>query len=466
EATAACHAESELADVAKLLLSTGQTAAVILSSKGKAMGLLTEGDILQAYFQGVPWDCQVGEWVLGLPDGAPALGEVTLPPEELLEDAVLRLLPLMPWALGPSTQETSRREEKKKAGAVRGGHLLVQDVAGGCYHGIFAPLDLARAVASCGPQELAQVLGAEACLSSVSKVMEPRSGVPMCSPGCTVQQLLEELLASREHAALVVDAWGVHGLLSARDALWAFHERVPGSEDAWQRLASRPGGAVAMGLGRCIVAADTPLSSAAATMARASGGAAQHLVVVQPGGLEVVGMLSPLDLLRCRAAGEGDPVAKQTRAAPPRAHAAGLPASNAPRSWPIHLTVAELAAQRETATCSPSCSMIDVCDILVSSRRTAAVVVDAQSVTLGVLTEHDVLQACVGQTAGDTTVRQWLRGGQARLPGFLVPALTIRAEASLAEAAARMARQAYGEFACHHLLVRRASTAGEEEGGF
>jgi len=134
---------------------------------------------------------------------------------------------------------------------------------------------------------------------------------------------------------------------------------------------------------------------------------------------------------------------------------------------PHQVTVADVVSQRETATCISSEALVDAADALVASGRTAAVVVNTAGDVRGVLTENDLLAALVDGTPWDCKIETWLQSGHARLPGFLVPALTISPATSLAEAAAEMTAQledgAVGSgFACHHLLVR-SSTRGSPE---
>ncbi|CAE8644147.1 unnamed protein product, partial [Polarella glacialis] len=104
------------------------------------------------------------------------------------------------------------------------------------------------------------------------------------------------------------------------------------------------------------------------------------------------------------------------------------------------LTVAAVALQRETVTCSVEDTLSDACESLVSSGRTAAVVLDNGRVC-GVLTENDILQAYVEDVSWVCSIGDWLKGGDARLPGFMVPVLTLPPDASIAEAAACMLYQ-------------------------
>jgi len=78
---------------------------------------------------------------------------------------------------------------------------------------------------------------------------------------------------------------------------------------------------------------------------------------------------------------------------------------------------------------------------------------------LGVITENDILAALMDGIDRDIQLDLWLRGGQARLPGCMVNALTMTPAMSLLKAAERMACQAEKDsgYACHHLLVSNGS---------
>lgn len=408
-----CAAEFKLSDVARLLLSTDQTAAAVVAGDGAAIGLMTEGDILQAYFQGAPWDCRVSDWLRGhgaFGDHGPVHHKgVSVRSDEALSTSVLRLLPPAP----------------------AGTHLLVED-ADDLYCGVFSPLSLARAAVM---YELFEVLGPTASSMTVSAIMDPRDAVPLCVPGCTMHQVLQSLLASREHAAMVANLQGVFGLLTARDGLWAFQEQIPLAADAWHCLAARPGRET---LHHRLISSSAPVKMAATAMAAGFG--LQHLVAVGPDGNQVVGVLSPLDLLRCYVNGQTEGSEKTK-----------ILYSQCNTEQPA--LVANVISQRVTAECRPDHTLAEACSVLISSNRTAAVVVDDDGSPLGVLTENDILQAFVDGMPWDCSVEQWLNGGEARLPSFLISALSIRPDLGLTEAAARMTVQTEGDFACHHLLV-------------
>ncbi|CAE7664225.1 unnamed protein product [Symbiodinium sp. CCMP2592] len=120
--------------------------------------------------------------------------------------------------------------------------------------------------------------------------------------------------------------------------------------------------------------------------------------------------------------------------------------------------VGSISASRPTAFCSPDDTLDSASNLLQSTGRTAAIIENGEKTVLGVLTENDMLLAFVEGTASSCTVGQWLHGGEARLPNFLVPPLSLQPDVPLMEAAARMAVMTNGDFACHHLLVDPGDT--------
>eukprot|EP00928_Gymnodinium_smaydae_P046022 TRINITY_DN30621_c0_g1_i1.p1 TRINITY_DN30621_c0_g1~~TRINITY_DN30621_c0_g1_i1.p1 ORF type:complete len:613 (+),score=135.54 TRINITY_DN30621_c0_g1_i1:127-1965(+) len=134
------------------------------------------------------------------------------------------------------------------------------------------------------------------------------------------------------------------------------------------------------------------------------------------------------------------------------------------RRLPHPLTVADVLKRHlgpPLLTCRAEDTLAEAAQAMVDAGRTAALVLDNDHrglVMRGMLTENDILQAFVGDTPGETTIGRWLRGGEARLPGFKVPATTVTPGATLSEAAAMMASMAEEpSFACHHLVVRQES---------
>eukprot|EP00933_Yihiella_yeosuensis_P085097 TRINITY_DN9989_c1_g1_i2.p1 TRINITY_DN9989_c1_g1~~TRINITY_DN9989_c1_g1_i2.p1 ORF type:complete len:764 (+),score=206.34 TRINITY_DN9989_c1_g1_i2:71-2362(+) len=471
-----CSSESTLRDLAKMLLTSGETAATVFSPEGEVKGIVTEDDVLHGYLQGAPWDITVGEWLQG--GGGAWVGTNFQRVEETARPVpVRRINPLK--VISPD--RPLREAIPEFSGDTRGGmgrgqsrsHLLIPGAGNESFiGGVLSPVDVARAVAERGLlSQMADELGAE-LEATVSEVMEPLGNVPAFAPGGSMQQLLSELLASPARTVLIADDDRVIGLTTAQDALWAFHEQVGQSEDAWQRLSIRPGQVEAE---HRSIATDTPLQAAASAMMRpamaseaSDVGPLRSLFAVHPSSKEVIGVVSPPDLARgnrasvdramaasavpetaetaeaAQTVGEAEP-AKKKRTKRRKKH----------RMRP-EVTVAKVATERETVICTPADTLADAAERLLAAGRTAAVVLSGGSDVRGVLTENDILRALVDEAPCDCSIDVWLRGGDARLPGFMVPALTLPPKTSLAEAAASMASMAEGDsgFACHHLLVK------------
>lgn len=484
-----CSLARQLSEIAEMLLETSKTAAVVVDDAGVPQGLITEDDILQAYFQGVPWDCTAGEWLRGgrtatAPGEAsaaraePVLSQAArpafsyssvLPSDSLLRDAIRQLMP---------------------SDVRRASHLLVPDTSGGL-RGILSNLDVVRAVADRGWG----VLGDMGDMSTVAEIMAPLSDLTFCSPKSTMQQLMETMLQSPERVALIADNRGLHGLATASDALWAFSQRIQCVDEAWQRLAAARPAARGSLQGRSIPK-DSSLQAAAEAMATSPP--IRHLLAVEPGTGKVVGLVSPSHIVHIQAQVETAPLAR-TPPAPsvPPQPPAPAEAPPAPAEVPVKteeatepdvkaisrrqirrrkaqlkkhhpMTVGEVVAQRETASCSMTETLADACDAMVSSGRTATVVLGSDREVRGLLTENDILQAYCDHVDWDCQVGAWLRGGEARLPGFMLAASMLPKSASLVEAAMCMATKAEDwesglEFSCHHLIVSPSPESGTQQ---
>uniref|UniRef100_A0A7S4QJN3 CBS domain-containing protein n=1 Tax=Alexandrium monilatum TaxID=311494 RepID=A0A7S4QJN3_9DINO len=463
-----CSSSCRLRDVARMLLDSGWTAAAVVSAAGEPEGVVTEDDVLKSYFQGAPWDVTVAEWMRGgggaplppadAPADAAADGARSVPADEPVREAVDRLLSPPP----------APKRDRSRSGS---GFLFVQRSSSGNGGGYLSTLEVTKAMAEPGLHSGIASMLREAA-ATVADVMEPLEEAPAVAPGVTMQRLLGTLLSSPARAALVSDGGGVRGLATAADAMWAFHEQVARDMDAWDVLSARPKRA---GLAGQAISADAPLQEAASAMMAAAAegeaaarGAPRTLLVVEPGTRNFVGMVSPAHLAR--------KLSEHSLPKPVVEHEAPSPSSKRRRKLskkrrvmrPHPVTVADIVAQRETATCLSSETLSNAADVLVSSGRSAAVVVNAQGGVRGVLTENDLLAALVDGTPWDCKIDTWLRGGLARLPGFMVTPLTLSPETTLAEAASEMTAQveegALGSgFACHHLLVRTGGGVGSED---
>ncbi|CAE7241027.1 unnamed protein product [Symbiodinium pilosum] len=479
-----CSAQLPLREVAKLFLSTGQAAGCVVNELGDPVGVITEDDILQSYVQGAPWTTTVGQWMRGgggVAFDAPGL-EKTRSEQPLRE------------ALPSLRQAPSRR-------AARPQLLVEQQPSAGYAGGLLSARSIVQALAEGQARDLLDLLGL--CHStrwSVKDVMEPVDQAPMLRAGFTIRELLQELLASPSRAALVMDGSRIRGLATVADALWAFDQQLSHTLEAWNRLASRPG---RLALNGQSIPADADLTQALTALASPDS-ATRHLVAMEPGTSNVVGVVSPEQVVsrrssrqavavpscapqikierRHKSRDEGVVKKEEETDEHPSAGAkiktevkveveevkceepapkkrAVMRKSKLERELegdlPQQVTLAEIVARRETATCSVTYTLTDAVDALVSTERTAAVVFDEDGRVQGVLTENDVLAALVEGIPWQCQISEWLKGSYARLPGFMVPALTLPATSPIAEAAAEMtslAEDGIG-FACHHMLV-------------
>eukprot|EP00440_Ansanella_granifera_P053225 gb/GFBE01057701.1/.p1 GENE.gb/GFBE01057701.1/~~gb/GFBE01057701.1/.p1 ORF type:complete len:766 (+),score=164.85 gb/GFBE01057701.1/:1-2298(+) len=442
-----CSSDRLLSDVAQLLLTSGQTAAVVLDQTGLPEGIITEDDILQSYLQGAPWDVTVEEWMRG--GGGAAF-------DARSEEKMSSVHPEQPL----QTTVSSFVSSSGGPGSGFSSSVLVQRSTG-YGGGVLSSLNLAQAMADRGAQP---GFGSEA--ATVADIMEPLVQAPALSPGFTMHQLLRELLSSPTRAALISDEGEVRGLATASDALWAFNQRLARNIDAWEKLSTRPG---RLELASHSISADAPIQQAAAAMVSARGddeGASRSslraLLAIDPETSDVIGLAAPAQLLQAKPAERTVPemeMEEVVEATPSRSrrHKKQKKGHNVEPPRPV--TVADVVAQRETATCSLSETLADAADTLVESGRTAAVVVDEDGDVRGVLTENDLLAALCEGVDWHCKLDTWLRGGHARLPGFMVPALTLSPSTTLAEAATGMTTMVeesagfQSGFACHHLLV-------------
>lgn len=184
EALPSCSAGLGLADAARLLYSSGQTSAYVVEGSGETLGLLTEADLLHAYQLGAPADCPVRSWLRASrakeSEQAVAGTRVALPEQPL--------------------REAFARESELASTDFLAGHLVVPGI------GVLTPMDLARAMARVDlAEEIAAEMLEDEMVATVAEAMAPIAEVPTLSPGSTMQQLLQALLETPAHAALVSD---------------------------------------------------------------------------------------------------------------------------------------------------------------------------------------------------------------------------------------------------------------------
>lgn len=470
-----CAIQLSLREAAQMLLSSGQAAGCVVDESGSPVGVITEDDILHSYVQGAPWDTTVGEWLRG---GGGVLFDETSgaasPTARVASEQPLHAaLPAL----------VSGQRIVPSLGRSSGRSALLVERQGNYAGGVLSALDVVQALAQRASEKL---MGALA--GTVADVMEPIDQAPRLQVGFTMRDLLKELLRTPLRAALVLDEQGhMGGLAMAADALWAFNQQMSQTLDAWERLSSRPGRLAPQ------ICTSAALSSACSAFERE--GARAPLLATEPDTGDVVGLVAPSHMVeagrrrpsrhpvpscapglkqeRIRKVKEERPIKEENTGVAVKLEEEVKCEEPAPKKRAVMTkpkleikmedsavpappppSLAEIVARRDTALCDIEMSLTDAVDALVCSGRTAAVVLDNDQVQ-GVLTENDVLAALVEGTPWECKIMEWLRGGYARLPGFLVPALTLSSSASVVDAAAEMTtlvEDGMG-FACHHLLV-------------
>jgi len=497
-----CTAETTMHDVAGLLIASGAGALTVVCPDSthnlKVIGFVTEDDILQAYLHCVPWDIKIGEWLQG--GGGMSLsldGECSK--EKMAASQSSNIFASMRAVKSVLRNMPLRAAVPQLVGSLlspKWPHFLFVRAETEADAGVFSSMDLVRALADCTGKRESEIIGALGGdeQSTVADFMEPLSATPSLPPHGTMQQLVHKLLASPSGAVLITDGKSLHGVATPLDAMWAFQEGIPNSQGAWQQLSKRHG---QLDSEHRTIAADSPLATAAVAMllspysVSADGaGIMRSLLVFSPSTQEVIGVLSPHNLACGPAMKKMHPelrlplLAKDislchrrgppTPLAPTHAQSGEMDREHefdctqiAPTQLQRARTVGTVALERETVKCSLEDALAHAAMLLLAAGRTAAVIVDTRDVVHGVLTENDLMWALKEGMPADCTIDAWLRGSEARLPGFMVPCLTLPPETELAEAAVNMLSMSevnalswsgWG-FACHHLLV---SGAGAE----
>jgi len=398
---------------AGVLADSGRTSAAVVDASDGVLGLLTENDLMRAYFEAVPEDRTVAAWLKGGRARTPGhlLERLTLRPEQALEEAAERMV------------------ENVAAGNCACHHMMVRE-ASGALRGVLSSLELAQAL-SCADVPgvgLGDLVGRR-----VEEVMKTCDEVFTCPLKYTMQQVLKVMFVTRQNSLLIAGQDGVQGIVTPRDALRAFHRGFPltGSMADWLAQAG-----VAETESR-LVASNVPLSDAAANMAERR---LHHLVVVGPQDGAIVGVLSALDIVL------------SSRPGTPTKH----PLLAARRT--LHSPVSDFVRREDTPTCDTSCSLGDVGDLLASRNCTAAVVLDGQGCMKGVLTENDIMQAYVDGWSRADSAEHWLHSDEPQLPRHMM----VRPVVPLTEVATMMLMTHAHVGSCHHVVV--SSGGGSFEG--
>lgn len=391
----------------------------VTDDANKVVGMLTVNDIMRAYFEGIPSDKQLADWLASGNARAPA---------RLLERIVVH----------PSASLVEVAE-KMVGNAVAGDcacHHIVVNADDGELYGVISSHDLVKELCHhrqhtslftdmFAPPDAAEKVGT----STVRDAMKHRERVFTGLPKDTMKDALRVLLVTQQNSILVVDDVGIYGFITPRDAVKAYADGIPNSVGLAEWLSGRH-----TNVEDRMIASDALLADAAALM---SSKDVDHLVVVHPQGREVVGVLSSLDVvLRTRA------------------HAPIL------RSMPLWLgpTVGEVLQEHKhlTELCAQGTTLSQAAEVLASSGRTSLMVsMSAGPAHLGLLTENDIVRAYVDGWARDAAVEDLLTPLHAAVPQHL----QVPPSMPLTEAASLMLTATEPGHTCHHLVVR-AVTGG------
>mmetsp|Transcript_79880 Transcript_79880/g.222452 ORF Transcript_79880/g.222452 Transcript_79880/m.222452 type:complete len:644 (-) Transcript_79880:4-1935(-) len=422
-----------LSDLAQALTISGQTAVAVSDSNGDVVGLLTEHDVMRAYFEGVSPGQSIDGWLSSGAARAPA--------------------PLLPRLTVRPSAPLAEVAAKMVANAIAGDcachHAVVQE--GGQLYGVLSSLDMVKSL--CLPEMLEHqqfvhedshpflelLLGPTrdavevAARMTIQEVMTPTENVFTCKPTDTMKDVLKILLMTQQSSALVVDEGHVYGIVTPRDAVVAFLHAVGSNVSLVEWLGRFP-----TEVGHRVIACDSGLIEAATIMTARN---LDSLVVVRPGTFQAVGVVTSLDF-----------VLRTTVRAPPLR-------SIPPRGGP---KVGELLVQ--PVLCKKGTTLQAAAKMLASSGRTSAIVLsDDDGPPLGLLTEDDIVRAFVFFRPWDIPVESLLAANNIQSPVSPLH-LMVRPCVPLTDAASFMLCAGDSRRACHHLVV--LDTSGEWRGIF
>jgi len=408
--------EDALCDLAEVLSDSRHTAIAVVDEGDRLLGLLTVNDLMRAYFEGVPPERRLSDWLASGRARAPErlLQRITVSPRAPLE----------------------RVAEKMVSNAVAGDcachHVVVRE-DGGSLRGVLSSHDVVALLSRLdiwqhrprggdmfGPPDVEEV--AEAM--TVRDAMKHSGRVFTCPPTDSMKDALKVLLVTQQNSIVVVDESGIYGFVTPRDAVKAFADGLPNSVNIADWLSER-----AHGVESRMVPIDMRLLDAAAKMAADE---VDHLIVVHPGGREAVGVLSSMDVLL------------RTNTHSPLLRT--VPLWSGP-------TVGEVLTDQShlTEIYARGTTLGEAARTLVHTGRTSIVVeMDRDGCDFGLLTESEVLRARTARIE-DLLTSTELRHSE-MLRHFQVPP-TMR----ITEAAALMLSAAEPSHTCHHLVVRSAT---------
>jgi CBS domain-containing protein len=397
-----------LGDAASALVASGRTAAAVADADAHAghqiVGLLTENDVMRAFYEGASPDEHLGEWLQsGLARGAP---EVTITKLTVRPTATI-------------VEAAERMASNAISGNCSSHHVLVQE-EDGTLLAVLSSLDLMEVLCS----HASNVERSHQSLL-VKDVMKPRANVYACPPTSTMKDVLKVLLLTQQNGVLIVDEEGVYGIITPRDAVRAFSDGEPNSVCIadWMR------GLQTSGLTNRIISGEATVAEAAALM---SARKLQHLIVVPPGEREAVGVLSSLDLVYTTS--HAKRFFKST------VFSEGPKIGDFLAAYP-HLT----------AVCSRCETLGEVADSLMNTGRTAAAIaMDPYRL----ITDNDVMQAFIDGWTWQCSAEKWLLlkdGANGPSPKHVM----VPPSVPLTEAAALMLNASSQGRPCHHLVIKQ-----------
>eukprot|EP00930_Biecheleria_cincta_P086727 TRINITY_DN75988_c0_g1_i1.p1 TRINITY_DN75988_c0_g1~~TRINITY_DN75988_c0_g1_i1.p1 ORF type:complete len:666 (+),score=96.78 TRINITY_DN75988_c0_g1_i1:214-1998(+) len=397
------------------MASSGRTGAGICSSSGHVVGLITENDLMRAYFEGMPPDKHLSDWLDS--------GISRAPPEVVSKISVSRSDRL--------AQVADKMVNNATAGDCACHHIIVQDEQGHL-EGVVSSLDMVQAWCRVSHKKPMPAAPSQNDSKTVGDAMKPRENVFTCPPISTMNEVLKLLLLVHQNGVLIADDGGVYGIITPRDAVKAFvdGESLGTGIVEWLRKV----GAAASDR---YIASTASLPDAAELMTARK---VHHLVVVPPGSSNAIGLLSSLDLVLAAQA------------------SSVLPCS--PPAWDGPTVSEQLDKTQETLSLGhSSLTLHEAANLLLSSGRTAVAVALA---SIRLLTEWDIMRSYAESWPGNTTVEQWIQAQE--FPRPTIPQhLMIPRSMSLTEAATLMVNASdVGGEPCHHLVVK--GVHGEADG--
>eukprot|EP00441_Pelagodinium_beii_P038943 CAMPEP_0197651620 /NCGR_PEP_ID=MMETSP1338-20131121/33339_1 /TAXON_ID=43686 ORGANISM="Pelagodinium beii, Strain RCC1491" /NCGR_SAMPLE_ID=MMETSP1338 /ASSEMBLY_ACC=CAM_ASM_000754 /LENGTH=300 /DNA_ID=CAMNT_0043226307 /DNA_START=136 /DNA_END=1038 /DNA_ORIENTATION=+ len=277
--TAVCHTSGTLGDACDKMIAKGRTSAVLLDDKEEVKGVLTENDFLSAMMDGTGRDLSIDLWM--------GSGMARLP-ESLLQS--MSLLPSEP--LIDAAKIMMNEAEKDSGHACH--HVLVHQPGHNMY--LLSVLDIAMALIG-DPKTRDE---AHAAHTKVALAMKQRGDMATCKLDDKLSEAYRIMFESRQNMVLVLDADAdvhpgcqVQGVITTADVLRSFSESLDAETTtvhSW--LQGLTASEHPMASQRCISETKS-LSDAAAKMRSID---AHHLVVLAENQIELVGVISALDI--------------------------------------------------------------------------------------------------------------------------------------------------------------------------